>query len=334
MNCTIFRQINGDIKVYEDLEILQSITPDEIVWIDIESSEQTEFSAIANKYNLHELTLEDSYSSGHSPKIDQYNNYYYLILRSLKPNYELNQIFESDAWNDVEEEKYSIAVNTYLSSNFIITHRQKELPWLDAAIRQTKLHPDSLLKLGVDGIVYRVFDILTDRFLRDLIFFDKIIDRSEDTALEDSDSFDLANLMNLRRDLNTLRQISREQRVIISRLASDPDLIRDRARRRYFKDIDDHQLAILKMLDKQIESISSVRDVYFAMNNVRLNEIMRILAVITTIAVPLNVIVGIYGMNFDSMPLEHNQYGFWFVSIFLIAIVFVMLLYFKKNKWI
>ena len=334
MNCTIFRQINGNIQVSEDLSILNSIGVDETVWIDIESSEQSEFHDIAVKYNLHELSLEDTYTPGHSPKIDQYGNYYFIILRSLKPNFELNQLFEAEHWNEVEEEKYSVAVNIYLSANFIITHRQKELPWLDAAIRQTKLHPESIQKLGIDGVAYRIMDILTDRFLRDLIFFDKVIDKSEVTALKNTDDFDLPTLMDLRRDLNTLRQISREQRVIISRLASDPDVVRDRARRRYFKDIDDHQLAILKMLDKQIESISSVRDVYFAMSNVKLSDIMRVLAVITTIAVPLNIVVGMYGMNFEALPFGHSPYGFWVVIIVLILITILMLGYFKKNKWI
>ena len=126
----------------------------------------------------------------------------------------------------------------------------------------------------------------------------------------------------------------RDQRVVISRLAHEATLIRERQLRRYFRDIEDHAIAISKTIDTQIDSLSGIRDVYFASVNVQLGDIMRVLAVITTIAVPLNLITGMYGMNFKIIPLMDEPLGFWSITGTMLVIAILMLLFFRKKKWI
>ncbi|MCB0321214.1 MAG: hypothetical protein KDD60_09830, partial [Bdellovibrionales bacterium] len=214
------------------------------------------------------------------------------------------------------------------------THRRREIQWLDALVRQAQQRPERLLGDGTEGVALRVMDVLVDRFMRSMGFFDHVIDKFEDVALEDPDDFEVTDIFEVKRDLVSLRNIARNQRNVLTRLASDQTLIQDTQLRRYFKDIDDHCVDIVRMLDKQIQSVLSIRDSYLAIANVRLGDTMRILTVITTIVAPMNIVVGIYGMNFAVIPLLHNPHGFWVIVILMFLLGVLMLLYFRRKRWI
>ena len=96
----------------------------------------------------------------------------------------------------------------------------------------------------------------------------------------------------------------------------------------------DHLQTVSNLIERSLVNLGDVRDAYFATSNVRLGDIMRILAIITTVATPLQLIVGIYGMNFQIMPLLSNHYGFWFLISIMVVIIVIMLLFFRKKGWI
>ncbi len=326
----------------ESLEALSNLNigsnPALRIWVDIESEDDTELSQIAKIFGLHELTVEDCLTPGHFPKIEDYGSYLFMIFRGLKSWAEVEEVWESvdlKEENRAEEhELFSRKVAIYLSQTFIITYRRREVAWLDALMRQMKQDPMRLLTSGTDQVAHRVIDVLIDRVMRGVGFFDKVMDDFEDKALGYSESLDVAELLELKRDISALRNVMRIQRAVISRLAHDPGFIRERTKRRYFKDIDDHALTVLSSLDKHIEAALSIRDTYLAMSNVRLGDTMRVLTVITTIAAPLNIVVGLYGMNFEAIPLLHNKNGFWFIVWLMLAVGVGMLLYFRRKRWI
>ena len=333
MSVTVYvHKRDQELEVLDSIHNLDNLDPDSSYWIDIESKDQELLSELATKFKLHELTIEDCLTESHSPKLDNYGKYLFMIFRSLKNTSLIEEAREKE-WEGSQEEKHTRGLAIYLAQNFVITHRQEEIPWLDAALRQIKQHPKEVMS-NSDILAHRIIDILTDRFLRDLGYFENVIDQAEEDALSKPDEFKIASILELKRDLSTLRQIMRDQRAVINRLAVDQTFIQEKQQRRYFKDIDDHALAIIKTIDKQIETLSGVRDVFFAMSNVRLGDIMRILAVITTIAVPLNLVVGFYGMNFQVIPLLHDPNGFWLILLGMLLVALVMLLFFKKNRWI
>jgi len=233
-----------------------------------------------------------------------------------------------------EQESYTRKVAIFLSQNLIVTYRRKEVAWLDALVRRAKTKPELTLAEGTEGVAHRVIDVLTDRFMRGLGFFENVIDGFEDIALRKPDDFEVQDLFEVKRELVYLRQVARHQRSIVAQLASDQTLISDSQRRRYFKDIDDHTVAIVRSLDKQIQEVISIRDSYIAVANIRLGDTMRILTVITTIAAPLNIVVGLYGMNFTAIPLLDSPYGFWLVVTAMLFMAIIMLGYFRQKRWI
>jgi magnesium transporter len=337
----LIHESDQKLQVHEnDLSALDDLSPSSVVWIDIESQDTEEVSKIAEYFDLHELTVEDCLTPGHFPKIDDYGAYLFMIFRGLKNWSDMETIWERtkedlpiEEEDDVEE-SFSRKISIYLSQHFIVTHRRKEVSWLDAIVRQVQQYPDRFIEQGTEVIAHKVIDVLVDRFMRNLSFFDDIIDRFEDLSIEQHDEFDISDLLELKHNLTSLVTLLRNQRTITAKLAGDQTLIQAKMRRRYFKDIDDHAQTLLILAQKQVENTLSLRDTYFAMANVRLGDIMRILAVITTVATPIHIVVGLYGMNFEAIPLLHNPNGFWFIIFVMGMLAVCMLVYFRRQRWI
>lgn len=325
------------LSTHESLDPAREAPESAMLWVDVETRDPEELGTVAKLFKLHELTVEDCLDRGHSPKLEDFGSYVFMIFRGLKP---LQLISEDENELDLEptdeddEEPYTRAVSIYLGERYVITHRNDEVPWLDALLRQVTQIPERTLARGTDMLAHRIIDVLIDRFTRGLGAFEDVIDRLEGVAIQAPEDFELSDVLELKRGLGALRQVMRDHKVGISRLAHDRALIGEQKVRRYFRDVDDHATAAIKQIDKQIEMLVGIRDVYFAMANVRLGDIMRILAVITTIAVPLNIVVGLYGMNFAAIPLLDSPYGFWLVIAIMSILTCAMLLFFRRNRWI
>jgi len=328
----------GNLQCHEALDVLKTLDEHHTVWIDIDEESNDELQIVAENYGLHELTIEDCHDINHSPKLDDYGRYLFMIFRSFNPE----PFFQEDAAeekheedpHEATEEEYTQTLAIYLSEKFVITHRLQQISWLDALIRRSKQIPERTVANGADTLTHAIVDVLIDRFSRGLNYFEHSIDEMEDLIIEDPDKFEVTDIIQLKRRLGFLRQTMRDQRAVISRLAHEATLIRERQLRRYFRDIEDHAIAISKTIDTQIDSLTGIRDVYFAMVNVQLGDIMRVLAVITTIAVPLNLVTGMYGMNFKLIPMMDEQYGFWIITALMLFIAGTMLLFFRNKKWI
>lgn len=322
------------LSVYESVDALSKCGSNAVSWIDIDEEGGTEtLEVIAQHFGLHELAIEDCLTPGHFPKIEDYGQYYFMIFRGLRPATELAEVTGGKESTDVDE-RFTRKVALFLSDNYLITFRRFDFPWLDAVSRQVQQLPDKTIKLGTSGLAHRVIDVLIDRFQRGLSFFEDLIDELEVKVLTDTEEFDVTSVLELRSNLGSLKQVMRDQKTVISRLATEPTLIEDKQQRRYFKDIEDHALIILNQLDKLAEDVVSLRDAYFNMANVRLNDTMRVLAVIATIAAPLNIIVGLYGMNFQVMPFVNHPYGFWVIFAIIMVLSIFAVIYCKKKKWL
>jgi len=309
----------------------------ECVWIDVETTLREDLDELAQRFNLHELTLEDSLDRDHLPKLEDYGSFLFLIFRGLahrSPVIREEKSEDSEEDRHSDEEDFTSQVAMYLSEKFVITIRTQDIPWFEAVLRQVKQHPEKTMAMGPDAIAHRVIDVGIDRFERGLELFDKKIDSLEETAIGGLEEFEMYEILDLKRELVSLRQIARSQRAIILRLSNETSPIVEPERKRYFKDIDDQAVSLINTLDKLVDNIQGVRDAYFAMSNVRLGDTMRILAIITTILAPLNIMVGIYGMNFEVMPLLHDRNGFWMVVGFLLITTAAMLFYFRKKRWL
>ena len=344
--------IGRTLRRSDSLEGLHTLRPTDTVWVDLGSNDREELALVAAHFGLHELSVEDCLTPGHFPKVDDYGNYTFTILRSLKTGDEIEKVWEALASEPAENStdplrqtgprqseneedgKLTRKLAVFLAEKFVITHRRHQQPWIQALVQQTAQSAEKYLAQGPDAVAHRIVDTLTDRFLHGLNFFEKIIEHAEDASLQSAHEFSMSQILELKRALMWLRQIIRDQRVVTSKLAFDVSAPVKPKLRRYFKDIDDHTLEIGNIIDKQIDSVAGIRDAYFASVNVRLNDTMRVLAIITTIAAPLNILVGLYGMNFEFMPLLHHQGGFWFMLLLMLTTSMLMLIFFRRKHWL
>lgn len=346
MSLTLFvYSPSGEVTRHESLDRLDTLVDDELVWLDIETDDEELLSSIADRFALHELTIEDCLTPGHFPKLDDYGRYLFLVFRCARSYGELEDLWEEEdeegrsgvkriSEKDPDHDDITRKICLYVSKSFVITFRRREVGWLDALVRQVSQYPEENLTRGPIALGHRVIDVLVDRFTRSIGFFEQVIEDMEDTAIGSPDHFDISDVLDLKRELTRLMQMVRAQRAVISKLASSPLPLIDKRQQRYFKDIDDHAVDIVNILEKQIDALLSLRDAFLAQSNVRLGDIMRILAIITTIAAPLNLVVGIYGMNFDVMPFLHSPHGFWLVISFIVLSTVLMLVYFRTQKWL
>jgi magnesium transporter len=346
VNLLIYDREKG-LSVYDDLSGLSTRNDNSIIWLDIQTNESALFSEIASQFGIHELSIEDCFTPGHPPKFEDFGEYIFMILRSLKSISVLEDIVQqserigSDRPIETGEhesppahERFTRKLSIFISERCLITFRRNEIQWLDAIVRQVKLNPERILGGGTDVLAHRVMDVLFDRFARSLGYFEKVIEGYEDRAIQNPDDFELDKLLDLKRELLSLKQISRDHRGVIVRLMNESGAIIKKNRRRYFRDIEDHAASIINMLDKQVDTLLGVRDSYLALANARLSDTMRVLTVITTVAAPLNILVGLYGMNFQVLPGAHNPYGFWMMLVLIIVVTLFMLRLFLKRRWL
>lgn len=327
----IYSQEAG-LETYESLEALERRPAGSTLWIDINSDSKELLDSLAIKFDLHELTIEDSLTPDHFPKLENFGKYLFIIFRGLAPSSTEEEEDPEDREHS-DEEEFTRQVAMYLSKDYLITVRTQDVPWVDAYLRMVKQNPEQHIAIGADALAHRIIDAGIDRFERGLDAWDEEIDELEETAIDTPDDFEMYHVLDLKRELVALRQIAREQRMIILKLVNESSNIIDPDHRRYFKDIDDHALELINTLDKLIDNLQGVRDAYFAFSNIRLGNIMRILTVITTILAPLNMMVGIYGMNFEVLPLAHDPNGFWIMISLITVAVVVMLTFFRKKRW-
>lgn len=322
------------MEISESLDVLEHLDLSKYrYWIDVETSDEDDFRKIAKYFSIHDLAIEDCFTRGHFPKVEEYPNYTFIMLRSLKSLPELEEL-EQLPEDEEHAEKLTSSVAIFLADNFIITHRMNEIAWLDALIRQIDQHNEMAFNLDGQEITLRIVEVLTARFYRGIGFFQDQLDAMEDHVIKDPLNFKIHDLLELKKNLNLLLSIMRDEKNVFALLTLDSSLIKNRRLKGYFKNIDDRANTIIQNIQRSLDALSSVRDAYFAMSNVRLGDIMRVLAVITTIAAPLNIIVGIYGMNFEAMPLLHNPFGFWFISLMLLLLVLMMIRFFRRKNWL
>lgn len=301
------------------------------VWIDFYNVENIEeFNPIIKHFKLHELTVEDALMPGHSPKLEIYEEYYFMIFRGLHEISEMTN--EIKKQNKLDELTYKVAI--YFSEKYLITIHQQQVSWLENACNNIVKNPEKYLKRKSLSLLHYIVDLVVDEFLYKLKSYSKFLRNLEDRLMDKPKSFDIFEIWSIKRLLSAIERVSTAQSNVIYRLCSDEQLILDKIAKRYFRDVYDHVQMISAMIMRFQDEVQGLRDIFFSWQNMQVSDIMRILTVITTIMAPLHLVVGFYGMNFPGMPLLHTAYGFWCVFSFMVLLVLVMIGFFRFKRWL
>ena len=308
-------------QVKEIEECLVYKETDTVTWINIDGIYDTMLLEKLGKcYDIHPLILEDIQNTEQRPKIQDLDNYIYAGLKML-------QFLPQDRRVKIEH------VSLIIGKNYLISF-QEDVGDVFDPIRQHIRKEGRIRKFGPDYLAYSLIDLIVDNYFLVAEHLEDEVEDLESDIVTDTSRETLNRVNKLKKDMIFLRKSVWPLREVISGLErSESPLIKDTTRI-YLRDVYDHTIQVIDTLEVFRDMVSGMIDIYLSSLSNRMNEIMKVLTLIATIFIPLTFIVGIYGMNFEYMPELEHPYGYIGVWGVMIAVVIVMLLYFRKRQWI
>ena len=294
---------------------------DGIIWLQVEGMHQPEkISALGEIFSLHSLTQEDILNTGQRPKMEEFDNYLFLV----------GKILSFDEETSVVQEKHFCLV---LMPHVILSFHEAGANIFATVKNRLRKPNGKIRKKSTDYLAYALFDAMVDNYFLVLEKIGAQIEELEEEILTEPSRESLEWLHFLKRELTLLRKSVWPLRdVINSLIRSDSDLILEDTLK-YFMDIYDHTMQIIETLEAFRDVTASLFDIYLSGLSNRMNAVMKVLTVIATIFIPLTFIVGIYGMNFSYMPELTWKWGYFVILAIMAILGTGMALYFKRKDW-
>jgi magnesium transporter len=292
-----------------------------ISWINIDGLRKADVEAVCNHFGIHPLLMEDILSINQRPKMDEVEGILFCLL---------NMLYYNTASQTVEQEQISIA----LGKDFVISFQEDASRDVFDQLRHKLRMPNSKIRqAGADYICYTMLDLIVDNYFLVMEKLGERIELLEEEVIRRSDTKSLAKISQLRKELIVLKRNIVPVRDILSSIQrSESDLLDDRTTK-YFKDVYDHIVQAYDLSENYRDVMVSMQDLYINNVNLRMNEVMKVMAIVTCLLAPATVIGGIFGMNFETIPWLHNRYGFFGAVSLMLVIPVWMLWVFRRRGW-
>lgn len=296
---------------------------DKMLWLDIRGLTDTALiERVGLDFQIHPLALEDVLNTGQRSKLEEYDNCLFFVLPNLKLNVESSEL---------EPEQIAL----FAGENFVISFQEDPDDTLEAVRLRLQEGLGRGRKKGADYLLYTLIDNVVDGYF---IIMDNlestVLDLEETMHLRGAENGTKAKIFQLKHLANELKHRILPLREATSRFQRSESSLIDNSNRFFFRDLQDHVNQILDSLDNQRDMLANLEALYHAEAASRMNNVMHLLTVISTIFIPLSFIVGLYGMNFDNMPELHHPNGYFILLGAMSLMLLGMLGYFKAKKWL
>ncbi|MCH5690495.1 magnesium/cobalt transporter CorA [Niabella sp. W65] len=276
---------------------------------------------LGDQYGIHPLLREDILSINQRPKVDEIDEILFCLMNILYYNEEKNSIGQEQ-------------ISLVLGKNFVITFQDDPSRDLFNALRERlKLSTSKTRAKEADYLYYTLIDTIVDHYF---VVMDRLRDRIEDVEEEivrGTNKRSLALINVLRKELIVLKRSIYPVRDVISGIIkSDSELLTE-FNERFYKDVYDHVVQAIDLVENYRDMIMGMQDLYISNVNLKMNEVMKVMAIVTCVLAPATVIGGIFGMNFQVIPLSGQHWGFWIAVGAMLIIPAWMLFLFKKRGW-
>ena len=294
-----------------------------ITWINIDGVHNLNFiESIGKCFNLHSLTLEDIVNTGQHPKMEDYGNYLYVVLKML---------YYDSTNNEIEVEQVSLC----LGSNFVISFQEETgRDVFDAVRERIRNSKGRMRKMGADYLMYSLIDAIVDSYFLILEDIGGKIEIFEEQVVSEPNEKVFHEIHNFKREMIFLRKSVWPLREVVAAMErGDSSLIKE-SMHIYFRDVYDHTIRVIETIETFRDLLSGILDIYLSSISNRINSVMKVLTIIATIFMPLTFIAGIYGMNFKYMPELEWHLGYPAILLVMVFIGIAMLVYFRIKKWL
>lgn len=293
-----------------------------VTWINIDGLHDTEvIKKLGRHFGIHRLVLEDVLNTDMRPELEDYDKYFYVVLKMLYIQQEKSQITAEQ-------------VSFLLTERTVISFQERVGDTFEPVRERIRNSVGRIRSAGADYLMYALVDAVVDNYF---IVFEEIGESIEalEAELMDTPSQDtLKKIYGLKREMVLLRKYIFPLREMVLNLQSSESPLIDRSTKIYIKDLYSHTIHIADTLESYRDMTSEMLDTYLSITSNKMNEVMKILTIMASIFIPLTFIAGIYGMNFTNMPELHYAWGYPLAISIMVAVAVVMILYFKRKKWL
>ena len=290
-------------------------------WINVTGIHDTAaIEQLGRAFNLHGLVLEDIAHSTQRPKLDDYEDYLYVVVKMI-------------SYDESERQVCTEQLSIILRGNTILSFIEDTGDLFDGLRERIRKGNAKVRKSDADYLLYCLLDSIVDNYF---VVLERIGDHLEETEirlLNDAQTSDLSVLHALKRELIFLRKSIWPMREVVSSLSKSENLHLKGNTAIYLRDVYDHCVHAIDTLETFRDLSSGMMDVYLSSLSNKMNNVMKTLTIISTIFIPLTFIVGVYGMNFDIMPELHVYWAYPLVWSFMGSITIAMIIYFKRKGW-
>ncbi len=295
---------------------------DRIKWLNVDELHDTGIiEKIGSFLNIHSLTLEDILNTEQRPKVEEYPEYIFIVLKMIYPNI---------SGDDLVTEQVSIV----LGADYVITFQEVDGDIFGPVRERLKTGKGRIRTMGADYLAYLLMDALVDNYFIILEKFGEEIEEIEEVLLNTPQTDTLHRIHSLKWDLLSMRKSLWPLREEINNLIKSESVLVKETTILYLKDLYDHTIRAVDIIETLRDLISGMLEIYLSSISNRMNDVMKVLTIIATIFIPLTLVAGIYGMNFEFMPELHMKWTYPAVLLFMLATGLGMFFYFKKRKWL
>jgi magnesium transporter len=296
-----------------------------VTWIDVVGVHRPEvIEKIGNCFDIHPLVLEDILNTEQRPKMEDFDDYVFIVLKMLAS-------LETD---DGEEEIRSEQVSLIVGRGFVISFQETEGDVLDPVRDRIRKSKGKIRRMGADHLAYTLIDAIVDNYFLILEDLGEDLEVLEDELVTKPGPGTSKEIHDMKRDMIFLRKSVWPLREVISRLSRGESEIFEESTNLYLRDVYDHIVQVIDTIETYRDVLSGMLDIYLSSISNRMNEVMKVLTIIATIFIPLTLVAGIYGMNFDYMPELRWHWGYPAVLLFMLITGLLMLLYFRRRGWL
>lgn len=302
-------------------ECLNSLENPAMTWIQASGvNDPALISAIGTHFKIHGLVLEDIMSTGQRSKLDEYNNQIFIVSRML--------------FFDAQKELHDEQISLIFGPNYLISFLETDDPIFKSIRERIRQGNNRIRKSGGDYLAYALLDTVVDHYFNVLEVFDNELVSIEDQVTSQPKPNTLQKIQTIRTQVIHLRKAVWPMREVLNRFQYMESPLVQATTKLYLRDVYDHTVQTIDIIEGFRDIISGMLDLYMSNINMRLNEIVKVLTIVSTIFVPLTFLSSLYGMNFDYMPELQTEWGYPITIIVMLAIACGMLYFFRRRKWI
>ncbi len=295
-----------------------------VTWVNVNGLNDTSIiEKLGNYYDLHPLIQEDIVSTNQRPKIDEYEDYLFIVFKMLYYNDK----------GDLENEHVSMVVG----KNYLTTFQEADGDVFDSVRERLENAKGRIRTKHSDYLMFALLDAVVDNYFSVIEIMSDKIESLEDQLFDtrDGNNDDITlDIQDLKKEILRIRRATLPLREVVNRLEKSGNTIIDESTLKYIRDLYDHIIQVNESVEVYREMIWGLMDMYMTTISNRMNEVMKVLTIMASIFIPLTFMAGIYGMNFDNIPELHYENGYFYLLGAMALVFLAMLWYFKRKKWL